>query len=680
MSRSAFKPMGVMRVGRAIALLVVLVSGAPISTASGAATGSRNQTESFVRAAPDWMSGALAGQLALSFDVLVPSSVPAPFDGEPSVTAYDGYYSLYWMVPGTPPTFLQIAGEVGGAIPDYSKYDRNNPLEQNSEVDGVPAYHDLTPIYDLVYWEVGGIVYSVESHNLTEDDSLTLANALVALTAPGENTNEPAGDASLSMPDRVNAGETTSIQIEGVDGATLSADDGVFTDTGDSVYDGISAGSVNWQAPSPGEDTWVSFTVADADSGQALASGSILVLAVQDAPASLSLDCPAAVSSGERLEFTLTGNGEAIVDAGEGSLPAESPNTDFAPDGGDGRTMVGTVPDGGAATLVWIAPEISEPATYYLFATNMQGETTGECAIDVVPLFATESDGSSGDAEIGDGEVAAAGSEPEGGEEDTERQQDSNDGDEEERNDENPAPTEVINEVRGIPTAAPSGEEDGETDTPASPSPTPNLTPTARPTATIAPTLSEDGMAATIVGPEGGSLSSSRGATVVIPAGTLSEPATLSILPVAGTKLPVQDGVELIPDSGFDVSIAGPNGLALDQELVPPAELRIDLGEDGMREGARIYRVQGSTLVPLANTRIEGNTLVITVDRFSRFVAGVPTTVQGTRNRSLLPFILAAVVVVLVMIGMIVLGGMFRPRRQRIVVSRRPQRQRSRYR
>ena len=63
----------------------------------------------------------------------------------PDVTADEGYYSLYWVVPGSPPTFLQITGEVGGTIPDYSKHDRNNQLVQNAEVQGQPAYHDLTP-------------------------------------------------------------------------------------------------------------------------------------------------------------------------------------------------------------------------------------------------------------------------------------------------------------------------------------------------------------------------------------------------------------------------------------------------------------------------------------------------------------------------------------------------------
>jgi hypothetical protein len=104
------------------------------------------------------------------------------------------------------------------------------------------------------------------------------------------------------------------------------------------------------------------------------------------------------------------------------------------------------------------------------------------------------------------------------------------------------------------------------------------------------------------------------------------------------------------------------------------------LQDDGLPEGARIYRLQGGSLVPAANTRIEGDELVISVDRFSRFVVGTPVEVQAGRARSLLPFILAAIVVVLVMIAMLVLGGMFRPRRQRSVMSRRPPSQRTRFR
>ena len=41
----------------------------------------------------------------------------------------------------------------------------------------------------------------------------------------------------------------------------------------------------------------------------------------------------------------------------------------------------------------------------------------------------------------------------------------------------------------------------------------------------------------------------------------------------------------------------------------------------------------------------------------------MPSQVEANSGRGVLPFVLAAVVVVIVMIGMVVLGGMFRPRR-----------------
>ena len=197
------------------------------------------------------MSPETAATLDLGFDVLVPGYVPQPFAGEPAVTASEGFYSLYWVMPGTPPTFLQITGEVGGTIPDYSKHDRNVQLVENAEVQGNPAYHDLTPIYDLVYWQVGSVVYTVESHNLGDDDSLALANGLLLL-APGSDgggEDQGAANATLSAPATVAAGEVATIDVAGGDGATLTADAGLFTGTGEAaiVVDGDSA--VEWQAP-----------------------------------------------------------------------------------------------------------------------------------------------------------------------------------------------------------------------------------------------------------------------------------------------------------------------------------------------------------------------------------------------------------------------------------------------
>ena len=109
---------------------------------------------------PDWLSPETAARLNVGIDVLIPSYVPAPFGGEPEVQSSDGYYSLYWLIPGAPPTYLRITGTAGGEIPAFSYYDRNIQLEQNDSVQGYPAWHDDTPIYDLVYWQVGNVVYT----------------------------------------------------------------------------------------------------------------------------------------------------------------------------------------------------------------------------------------------------------------------------------------------------------------------------------------------------------------------------------------------------------------------------------------------------------------------------------------------------------------------------------------
>lgn len=242
----------------------------------------------------------------------------------------------------------------------------------------------------------------------------------------------------------------------------------------------------------------------------------------------------------------------------------------------------------------------------------------------------------------------------------------------------NRTPTPIGNELRGLPTPMIDADGDGEPDSP-TPTPTVNRTPTVRPSATIAPTTSESGMVAALVGPEGGSLSSPAGASIEMPEGALPDVSTVSIQPVSDSKLPTQAQVDLVPSSAFDISIAGPDGRAI-ESLSQPAEFRIELDDEEMRDGVRLYRVEGAELVPLANTRIDGNELVIAVTSASRIVAGVPSPSSSGTSRRLLPFLLAAVVVVLVLIGMVVLGGMFRPRRQRVVVTRRPPRQRSRYR
>jgi hypothetical protein len=138
------------------------------------------------------MSSETASYLgSIGMDVMVPSWIPSPFTGvAPDVYAGGGSYSLYWMAPGAPPTFLHITGVVGGAFPDGSKADLNVPLSINESVQGWPAIRDIgvpagssTPIYDQVWWIVDGVRYSVESNNIGTD-SLTIANSMLHLDVP----------------------------------------------------------------------------------------------------------------------------------------------------------------------------------------------------------------------------------------------------------------------------------------------------------------------------------------------------------------------------------------------------------------------------------------------------------------------------------------------------------------
>jgi hypothetical protein len=152
----------------------------------------------------DWMSWETAASLDIGIDVLVPSWIPEPFSGvSPSITASNGYYQLYWMIPGGSPTFLYIEGVAGGTLPAGSPADLNKQLSINTTVQGWDAIQDTgipaggsTPIYDQVWWIANGVLYTVSSNNMTGSDSLLLANSLVVLelpepSAPPEAPAEP---------------------------------------------------------------------------------------------------------------------------------------------------------------------------------------------------------------------------------------------------------------------------------------------------------------------------------------------------------------------------------------------------------------------------------------------------------------------------------------------------------
>jgi hypothetical protein len=382
------------------------------------------------------LSADSAAQLDLGFPVLVPDTVPGPFGGEPSITAYDGYYSLYWLVPGTPPTYLQITGEVGGSIPDFSYYDRNNQLSVNASVRGYDAYHDLTPVYDRVYWQEGAVVYTVDSLNLSDTDSLSLANSLSPLVVDSSGGNTDAGTGSsdtsgdsggatggdnapapaLSAPDTVQSGGTVSLTVAGVTDATLSADSGSFAGSGTDTLNDIGASTVSWQAPATDTDLSVLFILADPSNGDWLATANTTVTgapasnddtttddtsaantntntnsdsdpAPMTPPQSLAaITCDPTVTAGGTAAITLSGSGSVTVDASIGGWPAD-PNGSFDASADGGAELNGVL-SGGPTNRVWTAPADGSKRAP-ITASDSDGGTLASCVIAI--QAATES-------------------------------------------------------------------------------------------------------------------------------------------------------------------------------------------------------------------------------------------------------------------------------------------------
>jgi len=232
----------------------------------------------------DWLSSDAAASLNLGFTVLVPSWVPAPFGGAPSISTAGGYYSLYWMNAGGDPTFLQITGQVGGALPAGSPYDLNNQLFVNASVNGYDAIHDVTPIYDQVWWIQDGVLYNVNSKNMAGTDSLSLANSLTVLDTGNSGgdtpTTEPGGDNSaawLSAPGSASSGDAVTVSVGDASSVNLTVDGGSFAETGDVGVYGVTGGSFTWNAPWVDAQTTFTFYLSDANTGETLSTSAITV-------------------------------------------------------------------------------------------------------------------------------------------------------------------------------------------------------------------------------------------------------------------------------------------------------------------------------------------------------------------------------------------------------------------
>ncbi|MCC6704102.1 MAG: hypothetical protein IT334_04435 [Thermomicrobiales bacterium] len=395
--------------------LLLLTAASPVAAAPEAPAES---TES-AQQSPGWMTQDILNRLmAVGAPVLAPSYLPGAVPFLPSVDAWSGYYSFYWLVPGAPPTYLQVTGTVGGGIPAYSKYDRNVELTQNATVLGYPAWHDLTPIYDLVYFAIGNVVYTVESNNLGES-SLGIADALMYVDVPvyqpeptpapgdsssgGGTTTSPTtpdspdvvetdpGEPAIVLPESVISEEMIVVGVRGVVWANLEASAGTFTLTDRASIDGVEPSSFEWIAPRTQRGRNVRFTLTDPSTGDVLVTETLRIEPIPDDQIPVdarALSCPVSIPMGSLAGIEIDGSGQLTIDASDGVFPDVGPNRTFA--GAYDAEVSGTdVLPGVIRTNrnAWVFLEaVPAPAEYttYIFLQNRDGVTLLECGISVV--------------------------------------------------------------------------------------------------------------------------------------------------------------------------------------------------------------------------------------------------------------------------------------------------------
>jgi len=376
---------------------------------------------------------------------------------------------------------------------------------------------------------------------------------------------------------------------------------------------------------------WLVAAVVAMGAGPRLAVAAPAAQVSSTAAPTASLSCPSTVTSGALVPVTISGNGKFAVDARAGFWPATSPNTDFSPNADGSHVLVGTIPDSGSASLLWQAPTVDSAQLVYIFANDMNGNTPGECDVTVQPGGAANPTAPPATAPVPATSVSTAPPPPPP----------------------TAPPAPPVQAVAPPPTVLPATPLATPAPTPtpaatpipaATPAPTVAATPlaiggpfavinpTAAPTPTPTPALpptpapsdNENGRVAAIIGPAGGQLRNPRGATLTIPAGALAAPAMVEIAPVPDPSLPVAPNVDLIPGSGFDITLRAAGGTAVPKPL-HPVTLRLALTSQQWRRGATIYWINGTALDPVPGTDLDQTGATATLTHFSRFVAGVPT-------------------------------------------------------
>jgi hypothetical protein len=645
MDRMLHRPI-IARVISAVMLFSLLAVGSVPGTVAAAPAQQTNRAPVAYQVVPDWMPAEMVDQLAVGIDVLVPLAIPAPFSGIPQVSASSGYYSLYWFVGGGEPTLLQITGTAGGEIPAYSKYDRNVQLEANASVNGVTAYHDFTPIYDLIYWQVGNVVYSVESQH-SSVDSLSLANGLALLEAPAASSPLTA---TVLSPDQITAGAIGTVTVSASGDATLSTDVGHFTATGEATISVSGDVSVDWQSPPLTEPVTATFQVIDPSSGSVVASTPTQILVAEEptfesaTTAEWGINCPANGVEGETITITAQGPKRATLSASDGSFS------------GGGQAIVVnlegaldldyTLPSAGPSSVLLTLSDGESAVATCEIAVAQEGDSEPAATRTELPDGVFPGDGT--DMSIPSGKEPTL---PSGFGTPT------------------PAATVAPGSLEGdgtgiieasnvtppavpptpTPTRTPKPGEPTWTPVPTNP-PAPTLTPTPEnPIPTMVPQVGPDGrLVALEIGPAGGQLDSTFGVQVVVPEGTFNDVTSVTVQPVPDSQVPLQTAVRLVPDSAFDISFAQMNGRGIDLGD-KNAIVRIDLGER-WADGASVFQLVDGQANQLSGVSASGTVLELKISEPMRLVAGVPTQQAAAGSRSLVPFVIVALVAVIVLI------------------------------
>ncbi|MGN6484763.1 MAG: hypothetical protein ACTHMX_10185, partial [Thermomicrobiales bacterium] len=187
-----------------------------------------------------------------------------------------------------------------------------------------------------------GVLYNVNSKNLADTDSLSLANSLMVLdtgSAGGDTpTTEPGGDNSaawLSAPASASAGDAVTVSVGDAASVNLTVDGGSFAETGDVGVYGVTGGSFTWNAPWVDAQTTFTFYLSDANTGETLSTSAITVSPQAPQPTAVpATEVPATEVPATEVPVT---QAPAPVD----TQPVET--VAAASDGSDGSAPVATV-------------------------------------------------------------------------------------------------------------------------------------------------------------------------------------------------------------------------------------------------------------------------------------------------------------------------------------------------